>query len=279
VKRPRRQKVGSSGGWLTTYADMVTLLLTFFVLMLSISVVDVERYKSVAETLRNSFGALPTDAPPAGSDSAVPLAPGAADPDTIIDGPPPTQLIELEAPPTAQTSDDGAQALEDLRRAQLESRAEELRTSMSDAIEAGDLEIETTDESVIIRIKENASFPSGSADMQRAFEPVLDRIADELANGDDRIVVTGYTDDVPIRSGRFRSNWDLSAARAVSVLMSLSDEGIAAERLSARGMGENNPIAPNDSPANRALNRRVEVALVPRWADADRPDTGNPAID
>lgn len=274
MKRIRRQRIGSSGSWLTTYADMVTLLLTFFVLMLSISVVDVERYKAVAETLRSSFGALPTDAPPAASDSAVPLAPGAADPDNLIDGPPPTQLIQLDAPTTAQTNDDGMQALEDLRREQLEERAEELRASMRDAIEAGDLEIETTDDAVIIRIKENASFPSGSADMQRAFEPVLDRIADELAAGNDRIVVTGYTDDVPIRSGRFRSNWDLSAARAVSVLMSLREEGIAASRLSARGMGENNPIARNDSVANRALNRRVEVALVPAWADADRPGAG-----
>ena len=168
-----------------------------------------------------------------------------------------------------------SQALEDLRRAQLEERARELRTSMRDAIEAGDLEIQTTDDTVIIRIKENASFPSGSANMQRAFEPVLDRIGEELADGDDRIVVTGYTDDVPIRSGRFRSNWDLSAARAVSVLMSLSEDGIEADRLSARGMGENNPIAPNDTEANRALNRRVEIALVPSWADAERPDTGD----
>nr|WP_284047538.1 OmpA family protein [Guyparkeria hydrothermalis] len=150
---------------------------------------------------------------------------------------------------------------------------------MRDAIEAGDLEIETTDDAVIIRIKENASFPSGSADMQRAFEPVLDRIANELAESNDRIVVTGYTDDVPIRSGRFRSNWDLSAARAVSVLMSLRGEGIAAGRLSARGMGENKPIAPNDSAANRALNRRVEVALVPAWADAERPAAGTAPLD
>lgn len=279
MKRIRRQKIGSSGGWLTTYADMVTLLLTFFVLMLSISVVDVERYKAVAETLRDSLGGIPPDAPAAPAESAVPLAPGAADPDTIIDGPPPTQLIELDAPPTAKTDDDGAQALEDLRQAQLEERAEELRASMRDALEAGDLEIETTDDTVIIRIKENASFPSGSADMQRAFEPVLNRIADELTSGDDRIVVTGYTDDVPIRSGRFRSNWDLSAARAVSVLMSLRDEGITADRLSARGMGENNPIAPNNSPANRALNRRVEIALVPTWADADRPGGAGAPVD
>ncbi|MCL7744715.1 OmpA family protein [Guyparkeria hydrothermalis] len=279
MKRIRRQRIGSSGGWLTTYADMVTLLLTFFVLMLSISVVDVERYKAVAETLRDSLGGIPPDAPATPTESAAPLAPGAADPDSIIEGPPPTQLIELEAPTTAKTDDDGVQALEDLRREQLEERAEELRASMRDAIEAGDLEIETTDDAVIIRIKENASFPSGSADMQRAFEPVLDRIANELAESNDRIVVTGYTDDVPIRSGRFRSNWDLSAARAVSVLMSLRGEGIAAGRLSARGMGENKPIAPNDSAANRALNRRVEVALVPAWADAERPAAGTAPLD
>ncbi|MFP4251994.1 MAG: flagellar motor protein MotB [Guyparkeria sp.] len=276
--RARRRKVGSSGGWLTTYADMVTLLLTFFVLMLSISVVDVERYKAVAETMRSSFGSLPTDSTAAPGDSAVELAPGAADPDSKIEGPPPTQLIELEAPPTASPEGDD-RALEDLRRAQLEERATELRSTMSDAIAAGDIEIETTDDTVIIRIKENASFPSGSADMQQAFEPVIDRIADDLIDSGDRIVVTGYTDDVPIRSGRFRSNWDLSAARAVSVLMELRDQGIEADRLSARGMGENNPIAPNDGEANRALNRRVEIALVPTWADVDKPQLDGQPID
>lgn len=279
MARARRRKVGSSGGWLTTYADMVTLLLTFFVLMLSISVVDVERYKAVAETLRNSFGSLPSEQTAAPGESAVELAPGAADPDSTIEGPPPTQLIELDAPPTANTQEDSARALEDLRRQQLEERATELRSTMSDAIAAGDLEIETTDDTVIIRIKENASFPSGSANMQRAFEPVVDRIADDLVDSDDRIVVTGYTDDVPIRSGRFRSNWDLSAARAVSVLMSLRDQGIDANRLSARGMGENNPIAPNDSEASRALNRRVEIALIPTWADVDKPQLDGQPID
>src|SRR6056297_2170472 len=101
MARARRRKVGSSGGWLTTYADMVTLLLTFFVLMLSISVVDVERYKAVAETLRSSFGSLPTETTAAPGASVVELAPGAADPDSTIEGPPPTQLIELDAPPTA----------------------------------------------------------------------------------------------------------------------------------------------------------------------------------
>ncbi len=279
MARARRRKVGSSGGWLTTYADMVTLLLTFFVLMLSISVVDVERYKRVAETMRDSFGSIPSEESAAPGESAVELAPGAADPDSTTEGPPPTQLIELDAPPTADTGDDNARALEDLRREQLDERAAELRSTMSDAIAAGDLEIETTDDTVIVRIKENASFPSGSADMQEAFEPVVERIAEDLADSDDRIVVTGYTDDVPIRSGRFRSNWDLSAARAVSVLMSLRDQGIGAERLSARGMGENNPIAPNDSEANRALNRRVEIALVPTWADVDKPQVDGQPID
>lgn len=279
MARARRRKAGSSGGWLTTYADMVTLLLTFFVLMLSISVVDVERYKAVAETMRGSFGSLPVDTTGAPGASIVELAPGAADPDSTIEGPPPTQLIELDAPPSSQSREESTRALEDLRRAQLEERAEELRSTMSDAIAAGDLEIETTDDTVIIRIKENASFPSGSADMQRAFEPVVDRIAEDLVNSDDRIVVTGYTDDVPIRSGRFRSNWDLSAARAVSVLMSLRNEGIDADRLSARGMGENNPIAPNDSEANRAVNRRVEIALVPTWADAENPQVDGQPID
>lgn len=280
MKRPRRQRVGSSGSWLTTYADMVTLLLTFFVLMLSISVIDVERYKAVAETLRSSFGSLPTDTPAAGA-SPVDLAPGAADPDASLEGPPPAQLIELEAPPSLGREADKAssQALEDLRRQQMEERAEELRRRLADAIAAGDMEVETTDDTVILRITEKASFPSGSADMQQAFEPVIERIARELSASEDRIVVTGYTDDVPVRSGRYRSNWDLSAARAVSVLMSLRDEGIEANRLSARGMGENNPIAANDNAESRARNRRVEIALIPAWADAEKPGGDGSPID
>ncbi|MDG4866899.1 flagellar motor protein MotB [Guyparkeria sp. 1SP6A2] len=280
MKRPRRQRVGASGSWLTTYADMVTLLLTFFVLMLSISVIDVERYKAVAETLRSSFGSMPTEAPAAGT-SPVDLAPGAADPDSSLEGPPPAQLIELEAPPSLSPEADTAsrQALEDLRRRQLQERADELRRSLADAIAAGDMEVETTDDTVILRITEKASFPSGSANMQEAFEPVIDRIARELSASEDRIVVTGYTDDVPVRSGRYRSNWDLSAARAVSVLMSLRDEDIEASRLSARGMGENNPIAANDDAAGRARNRRVEIALIPEWADAEKPGGDGSPID
>ena len=247
--------------WLTTFADMATLLLVFFILMLSMSVIDVQRYERVVESFHTAVGGVRVDrSEPSPSSDLLPGSPdlldGGATPDETL---PP--LDEPEPPPLTE--------LEVIRDQLLEIRAEELESDFQQEIEAGEIEIDTTEDAVILRITEQSSFPSGSATLQPGFLPVLNRVSEQLRETDDRIVVTGYTDNVPIRTAQFRSNWDLSAARAVSVLSILEDDGVDPERLSARGMGENNPIAPNDSAENRAANRRVEIALIPTWVDED----------
>jgi len=261
--RRRGKQAAQGGNWLMTYADMATLLLTFFVLMLSISVVDVQRYKEIASSMRTALGGV-QKAPGGAETKPVPatnFGPG------MLDGRP--GLLDKNSKPSKpkpkQTKADVAR----LRAKQVHKREQELKIALAHDINSGKIHLSATDNAVIIRIQEKASFPSGSAQLEGSFDPVVREIAKALNQTSDKIVVTGYTDDVPISSPRFRSNWDLSAARAVTVLLSLAKTGVNPQRLAARGMGENDPIVPNDSPAHRAMNRRVEIAVVPPLAARD----------
>ncbi|MFP4154400.1 MAG: flagellar motor protein MotB [Halothiobacillaceae bacterium] len=253
------------GGWITTFADMATLLLTFFILMLSMSVIDVQRYKEVAESFQTTFGGLQRVAGGESAEdveAAVNFGPGQMDARTgFLEG---GQTVD-HAPA------ESVKNLEEARREQIEARAGDLEEALRDPINRGEVELVPRSDSVIIRIQEKTSFPSGSATLAGGFGEVMDEIAQALSKNDDQIIVTGHTDDVPISSGTFRSNWDLSAARAVTVLHALEERGnVERSRLEARGMGENQPIAPNDTPENRALNRRVEIAVVPPINPEDR---------
>lgn len=262
--RRRGKQTAQGGNWLMTYADMATLLLTFFVLMLSISVVDVQRYKEIASSMRNALGGV-QKAPAGAENKPVPTShfgPG------MLDGRP--GLLEKNSRPTEPAPTQSQKPnVAQLRAKQIHKRENELKSALARDIDNHKIELSATDNAVIIRIQEKASFPSGSAVLEGSFDPVIREIARALNSTPDQIVVTGYTDDVPISSPRFRSNWDLSAARAVTVLLSLVKAGVAPKRLAARGMGENDPIVPNDSPAHRAMNRRVEIAVVPPLAARD----------
>jgi chemotaxis protein MotB len=114
---------------------------------------------------------------------------------------------------------------------------------------------------VIIRFPGSAAFASGTADLAAEFMPSLGRIGEVLKSANGRIFISGHTDDVPISTERFRSNWDLSAARAVSVAHYLLNDHIEAKRVIVQGAADSQPLLPNDTPENRARNRRVEIAL------------------
>jgi len=115
---------------------------------------------------------------------------------------------------------------------------------------------------VVIRFSEEATFRSGEAAIKPGMVPIIERVVEVLSGCTGDVLVAGYTDDRPIASGRYRSNWDLSAARAVSVVHELVlNRQVPAERVVAAGRAETNPLAPNDSPENRAKNRRVEIAI------------------
>ena len=130
-------------------------------------------------------------------------------------------------------------------------------------IEAGMVEIDTEGQRIVIRIRERGSFPSGAADLMTDFQPVLARIGAVLSTTHGKIIIAGHTDDVPISTARFRSNWELAASRAVSVVDHLTHiTDIPAERFMIESYAETVPLVPNDSAANRARNRRVEIVIL-----------------
>ena len=146
---------------------------------------------------------------------------------------------------------------------QAEADATALRRAFAEEITEGLIDVATDAQRVIIRIREKGAFASGSAAMIVRFKPVIARIGKVVNQTSGRIIVAGHTDDIPISTARFRSNWELSAARSVTVVHHLAEvTGIDQRRFLIEGHADNNPLALNDSSENRARNRRVEIIIV-----------------
>ncbi len=148
------------------------------------------------------------------------------------------------------------------RRKKLEKSAKLISNALGREIKAGSIDVETAGKKIIIRVREKASFGSGRAELKGSFRPILAKVAKILNGSEGKIIVAGHTDNIPIYTERFRSNWELSSARAVSVAheMMLATK-IPSNRFLIQGFADTEPMAPNDTPANRAKNRRVEIIL------------------
>lgn len=152
--------------------------------------------------------------------------------------------------------------------ARMEEQAKELEKQLADEIKKGDITLKRFHDRLIIDIGEKISFDSGKADLKKEVMPALEKIRVILHNfPENKIIVEGHTDNVPISTSKFMDNWQLSTERALSVLhYILREKRLNPSRFSAAGYGEYNPVVPNDTPANRALNRRVDIVVVPRLA-------------
>ncbi len=268
--------------WLATFADLMSLLMCFFVLLLSFAEMDALKYKQVAGAMKNAFGVqrdiMATEIPKGTSVIAKKYSPGK-----------PTEITPLElmrenstdnnkvnldfsdSDQKTDSSEDGSQigagTAEAIAAANAEKmakeEAEELRVELASAIGDGLLEVESFSDRVLIRIREKGSFSSGKAKIRKDFEPTLKLIADVLNSRDGHFVISGHTDDIPIETKQFRSNWDLSAARAASVVLNFIQKGdVDPERMEIRAFSDNEPLVPNDSRENRAQNRRVEISVL-----------------
>jgi chemotaxis protein MotB len=157
-------------------------------------------------------------------------------------------------------------------QAEIQQQTDELKGILKDEIADGLVTVEALEDKIIIRIQEKGSFPSGSADFNPGFLDVIDRISDAIVRSPGRVVVAGHTDNVPIYTERFRSNWELSSARAVTVVHALlMNPGVSEDRVLVEGHADSKPLVPNDNPENRAKNRRVELILV-RGEEAGKRD-------
>ena len=261
TRRTSVRKPGGAPSWIVTFADLATLLLTFFILLLSFAEMDLNKYRAMAQSMAVAFGSANV----VGEDIG-------GSPLTLID----SDTVSLPEPPDSPR--DEAELIDDRGAAPEITRIPEGIVELSSRLIA-QLEAQVADESlsinydqqqVVIRFSEQATFNSGEAEIKPQMLPIIDQVVDVLSQCSGDIIVAGYTDDVPITSSRFRSNWDLSAARAVSVVHELVlNRQISADRVIAAGRAETQPLAPNTSAENRALNRRVEIAIrEPECGDA-----------
>ena len=221
-------------GWMVTFADMMALLLTFFIIMLSYSTVDSGKYNDVMSSLGQAFGTEQMASQAVSSQNAG--------------------TIEREQPMLIEPV-----IIEDVRQPDV---VELMQQSMADEISQGRLEVAREQGKLVIRFPEHAAFPSASANLNEKFLPVIARLAHSVSETSGEIVVSGHTDDIPINNGQFRSNWDLSAARAVSVVHALlQNESIDPRRMVALGYADTRPRAYDATGEARKSNRRVELVI------------------
>ena len=233
--------------WAIPYGDLVTLLLALFVVLYSMSSVNEGKYRVLSDSLNEAFGGKPRaaqpiqigDQPPRGS------RPAAIRP-----------LPRMAIPPLKMLS--GGKPADELQH-----MAEQVHKAMADLIDRNLIRVRRTELALEIEIGTDILFPSGVADISSAARPVLSRLAAILEPFPNAIRVEGHTDTLPIATIAFPSNWQLSSARAASVVALFMAQGIAPVRMSVAGFGEYRPVAPNDSAEGRNRNRRVLI-VVPR---------------
>jgi chemotaxis protein MotB len=270
--------------WLATFADLMSLLMCFFVLLLSFAEVDAVRFKKMAEAMKDAFGVqreIPLNEVVKGTSVIMQeFSPGKPDPTPLNEIRQQTAEQEkefLDIIEKARQEDIDIDTAKAAMQAQLEKevqeQAEALKEMLDEEIGDGLLDVEREKTKIVIRIQEKGSFPSGRANLNPEFFEVISKITDVIVSTPGKIIVAGHTDNIPISTARFRSNWELSSARAVTVVHAmLSNAALDEDRFLIQGYADSMPLVPNDSSENRALNRRVEL-VIQRGDDVESDET------
>ena len=227
MSRKRKSKdEGLSSSWMDTYADTITLLLTFFILLYTFSIVDNEKLKLVGAALRGQ-----------------------------VEGVPMTNE-KLEDIPEDLTPGIGAKNPYDLLVEKVTDLLE--KNNLSD-----DVKIREEDAGVILQLGDSILFDTGQAELKTGSYKILDVIGTLIPQIDNEIMVQGHTDNRPINSSKYPSNWELSSARALAVVKYfINEKGLSANRFSGTGYGEYRPLVENNSAENMGINRRVDILIV-----------------
>jgi len=236
--------------WLVSYADFITLLFAFFVVMYSISSVNVGKFRVLSDTLEAVF----TD--PRKSIDPIQIGELSRGDDakakSVDPRPEPAQIIELPTAPIVP--EDTIRTINDI--------SNQLNEALLKQIENQDVSIKKGEDWLELEIKSNVLFYSGESRLEKDAVPIIGKVADILRQSANPIQVEGFTDNQPINTPRFPSNWELSAARAASVVHLLDRYGLSPSRMSAIGYGEFKPIADNATETGRQKNRRVVLVVL-----------------
>lgn len=264
--RTTNRRRGHSGGgehenserWLLTYADMMTLLVAFFIMLYAMSVLNQQKFQQLAVSVRSGFGGSITT----GAPTVISQGGGITGAPSIVSNSKQTDPDDTSLKRKAFGS--LPKDAEMQRDAQRLDRAQEI---MQAYIKQHHLEnvmrVNQDERGVIVTVlTDKMLFAAGAADLEAGEMGLLDQIAHVINTVPNQVRVEGHTDSLPIHTARFPSNWELSAVRATTVLRYFAGQGVAAERLQAAAYADQRPMAPNKTDADRARNRRVEIVIL-----------------
>ncbi len=272
--------------WVMTFADLMSLLLAFFVLLFSFSEMDKAVYKELAGSMKDAFGVqrdIKVKEPPKGVNIiAREFSPGRPTSTPFNEVRQKTSQEFHEFPVFTDPADQGQEArdgktngvddallenlednklaLEKLNRIQTDS--ELISKALIEEINDGMIDLDVEEQRIILRIREKGSFTSGSAQLIKPFRAITKKISKVFSDFDGVIIVSGHTDNLPIHTDRFRSNWELSASRAVSVIHELKKDNVLKDkRFELAAMADTQPVDTNKTVIGRAKNRRVDIMM------------------
>ncbi|MDX1451885.1 MAG: flagellar motor protein MotD [Oleiphilaceae bacterium] len=255
MRRRLEEEHDNKERWLVSYADFITLLFAFFVVMYSISSVNEGKYKVLSESFEGVFNVR--------QKTVSPIQVGDVTPRSESDQHGDKHIKPIFGIPEPQSKEMPKSDDQDL---QLELIAGEFRESFEDLIFEDKVSVDVQEDWIEVSLDDTVVFQSGGVEPVDEAFPIIEKIAGIMRNHDNAMLVEGHTDNIPIRNSVFPSNWELSAARAASVVRYLALEGVRADRMGAMGYGEFKPVARNDTDRGRAKNRRV-VLLISKSSD------------
>ncbi|MDA8227660.1 MAG: OmpA family protein [Desulfitobacterium hafniense] len=273
-KREVEAEKENSERWLLTYSDLITLLMIFFVVLYSMSKLDADKFKAVADSLNKALGG--------GTPSKIEMSNSPEGPSLFNTGHPQTKATvpgksnEIENNDNASKQQNSNQQIGQGNQDQDNMTIEGIKIKLDKFAQDNQLQTQLVssieERGLVISIQETLLFESGSADLTARAAKILDKINTVLVSAPNYIKVEGHTDNLPINTAKFPSNWELSVLRSTNVLHRMvKSGGISPDRLSATGFGEYRPLASNSSEEGRARNRRVDLVILRSKYDMVEP--------
>ena len=250
-KKPKHEEHENHERWLVSYADFITLLFAFFVVMYALSSINEGKYRVLADSIVEAFREVAPS-----SDKPIPM------------GKQYTEILQGRGQPIGQGAprrpEEKAKAAE---RERMKKLASNVMEAMAPLVQKGQVRVTQSSKGISVEINASVLFSSAEAKLQPASIQSLAAVAQVLAKVDNPVKVEGHTDNLPIRSEYFPSNWELSSARAGSVVRLFVEQGVDPARLEAIGYADNRSVDTNNTPEGRARNRRVNILIINTGAD------------
>ncbi|WP_250657681.1 flagellar motor protein MotD [Alkalimarinus coralli] len=233
--------------WLVSYADFITLLFAFFVVMYSVSSVNEGKYKVLSETLEGAFNSAQRTTKPIQIGDHIPRSSGQNEGEQKI------QPVESIPRGSEGRIKDRTKGMREI--------ADKFAAEFSGLITDGLVSVNENEDWIEVSLSNKILFKSGDVEPYDEAFPILEQVATILKSHDNALLVEGFTDNIPIRTRSHPSNWELSSSRSAAVVRLLAHEGVDPSRMAAVGYGEYQPVARNDTPEGRSRNRRIVLVI------------------